>query len=142
MKIRIEKIKKQKLLRIEQLLYSAVLLFNLSAMLRNRVKQRTLMPEKKGEKIYCLEFCTEIVNNFILSVIKSYKGMKTKLILCIKALKSCYSICRPWRVFPRVCQFPASAFTRQTASRKNSELEKVEFLAGEYKKLGVKYGMI
>lgn len=141
-KIGIEKIKKEKLLRIEQLLRSAVLLFNISAMLRNSVKRRTLMPEKKGEKIYCLEFCTEIVNNFISGVIKNYKGLKTKLKLCIKALKSCYSICRPWRVFPRICQFPASTFTRQKTSRKNSELEKVEFLAREYKKLGVKYGML
>jgi len=141
-KIGIEKIKKQKLQRIEQLLHSAVLLFNISAMLRNSVKRRTLMPEKKGEKIYSLEFCTEIVNTFISSVIKSYRGMETKLKLCIKALKSCYSICRPWRIFPRICQFPSSIFTRQKTSRENSERKKVEFLAKEYKKLGLKYGML
>ena len=129
-------------MRIEQLLYSAALLFNISAMLRNSVKRRTLMPEKKGEKIYSLKFCTEIVNNFISSAIKKYKGMETKLNLCIKALKSCYSICRPWRVFPRICQFPSSVFTRQKTSRKNSELKKIKFLAKEYKKLGVKYGML
>ncbi|MEA2013152.1 MAG: IS4 family transposase [Verrucomicrobiota bacterium] len=51
--IGIEKIKKQKILRIEQLLQAGVLLFNISVILRNVVKQNSLLPKKKGIKVYC-----------------------------------------------------------------------------------------
>ncbi|WP_168433254.1 transposase [Pontiella sulfatireligans] len=49
-RIGIERIRKRKLLRIEQLLFAAIVLFNLSAALRNRIRRPSLLPEKAGYK--------------------------------------------------------------------------------------------
>ncbi len=62
--------------------------------------------------------------------------------ICIKAVRSCFSFNRPWRVHARICQFPSSTFTRQKSSRKNSERSKVVFMRPEYKILGCEYGML
>jgi hypothetical protein len=139
-KIKLEKIKKQKLHRIEQLLEVAVLLFNISVMLRNIVKQNSLLPEKRGVKVYCLIFTTNLVPKLIASFInnKFIRILKN----CIIAIKSCFSINRPWRIAARICQFPCSTFTRQKTSRNNSELTKVVFLTPEYEILGNEYGML
>jgi hypothetical protein len=141
-KINIEKIKKFKLNRIMQLLQAAVLLFNLSAMLRNIIKRPSIMPERKGAKVYCLELCTEFIELFFIAATKVNEGIKAKLKLCLKSIEACYSIFRPWRTCPRICQFPSSLFTRQKTSAKNTELRKVRFLKQEYEILGNEYGML
>ena len=140
-KIKIEKIKKQKLQRIEQLLNIALLLFNISVMLRNVVKQNTLLPEKKGVKIYSLVLATDLVPQIIETFIINKNRMKKMLETCITAIKSCFSFNRPWRIAMRICQFPPSIFIRQKISRKNNERTKVIFLKPEYKILGNEYGM-
>lgn len=141
-KISIEKIKKIKWNRIMQLLHSAVLLFNLSAMLRNVVKRPSIMPERKGAKVYCLELCTEFVDLLLAAIIKANENIQSILKLCLKSIRACYSIHRPWRTCPRICQFPSSVFTRQKTSAKNTEFQKVRFLKPEYVLLGNEYGML
>jgi hypothetical protein len=141
-KICIEKIKKIKLSRIMQLLHSAVLLFNMSAMLRNVVKRPSLMPERKGAKVYCLELCSDFIDLVFVSTINPGDEMEDLLNRCVKAIASCYSINKPWRTCPRICQFPSSVFTRQKTSAKNEEHQKVKFLKPEYEILGNEYGML
>lgn len=141
-KIKIEKIKKKKLQRIEQLLEAAVLLFNISVMLRNVVKRNSLFPEKKGVKVYCLALATDLVPQLIKSFIMNNNKLKEILSNCIIAIRSCFSFNRPWRIAVRICQFPSSTFTRQKISRKNIEIAKVEFLKPEYEILGNEYGML
>lgn len=141
-KINIEKIKKIKLNRIMQLLHSAVLLFNLSSMLRNTVRSPSIMQERKGTKVYCLELCTEFVDLWFSAAMKTNENIQSMLELCLKSIEDCYSINRPWRTSPRICQFPASVFTRQKTSAKNTELQKVGFLKPEYEVLGNEYGML
>lgn len=141
-KINIEKIKKIKWNRIMQLLNSAVLLFNLSAMLRNVIKRPSIMPENKGTKVYCLELCTDFISMLFAGVIKTDEGIQSILKLCLKSIRACYSIFRPWRVCPRICQFPSSVFTRQKTSVENAEFQKVIFLKPEYEILGNEYGML
>lgn len=141
-KICIEKIKKIKLSRIMQLLHSAVLLFNMSAMLRNVVKRPSLMPERKGAKVYCLELCSDFIDLVFVATINPGDEMEDLLNRCVKAIASCYSINKPWRTCPRICQFPSSVFTRQKTSAKNEEHQKVKFLKPEYEILGNEYGML
>ena len=125
-----------------QLLHSAVLLFNLSSMLRNIVKRFSIMPERKGTKVYCLELCTEFVDLLFAALIKTNEEIHSILKLCLKSIKACYSIHRPWRTSPRICQFPSSVFTRQKTSTKNTEFQKVKFLKPEYELLGNEYGIL
>ncbi len=100
------------------------------------------MPEKKGTKVYCLELCSDFVDLLLVAVISPDEEMESILKRCVKAIASCYSINRPWRTCPRICQFPASVFTRQKTSTKNKEHQKVEFLKPEYEILGREYSML
>ena len=140
--IKIEKINKVKFNRIMQLFYAGGLLFNLSVVLRNVVKKPSIMPEPSGTKVYCLELCTEFVEKIISFVKLDKNQFEIVLEQYILAIKSCYSISRRWRVYPRICQTSASVFTRQKLSRKNSELKKVEFMRTEYKILQNKYAIL
>jgi Transposase DDE domain len=141
-KICIEKIIKIKLNRIMQLIHSAVLLFNLSAMLRNAVKKPSLMPEKKGVKVYCLELCTEFVDSLFAAIIRVNADIMKTLCSCMKSIEACYSILRPWRTRERICRRPPSAFTKQKTSEKNRELQKANDLKPEYEILGHEYDML
>lgn len=140
--IGIEKIQKEKIERIKQLLSAAILLFNISVMLRNTIKQNSILPEIKGTKVYCLQLATDLIPKLL----GAYTTRKSKLIemmkSCVKAIKSCFSFNRPWRTTARICQFPCSTFTRQKTSRKNLERLKVVYLRPEYAILGCEYGML
>ena len=139
-KIRIEKIRKQKLLRIEQLLYAAVILYNLSAGLRNRIKRPSILPEKEGVKMHCFTLCIERVHVFCKASIHPSHGMMKKMNRCLKAIKNCWFIYKPWRSEPRICHTPPSDFTVQKGAVMLKEREKAEFLKIEYEILKQKYG--
>jgi hypothetical protein len=140
--IGIEKIQKEKIERIKQLLSAAVLLFNISVMLRNTIKQNSILPELKGTKVYCLQLTTDLIPKLFETYITSKNKLIETMENCIKAIKSCFSLNRPWRTTARICQFPCSTFTRQKTSRKNLELSKVVYLKPEYTILGCEYGML
>jgi hypothetical protein len=139
-KIRIEKIRKQKLQRIEQLLYAAVILYNLSAGLRNRIKSPSILPEKEGVKMHCFTLCIELVHVFCKAAICFSHGIRKKMDQCLKAIKSCWFIYKPWRSEPRICHTPPSDFTVQKGAVMLKEREKSEFLKTEYEILGQRYG--
>jgi len=139
-KIKIEKIRKQKLKRIEQLLYAAVILYNLSAGLRNRIKRPSILPEKEGVKMHCFTLCIELVHVFCRAAICFSHGIRKKMDQCLKAIKSCWFIYKPWRSEPRICHTPPSDFTVQKGAAMLKEREKAEFLKTEYEILGQRYG--
>ena len=140
--IRIEKIRKRKLQRIEQLMYAAVILFNLSAALRNRIKRPTLLPEKEGVKMHCFTLCIELVHVFCTAAIRNMHGIKDKMNCCLKAIKGCRYIYKPWRAEPRICNTPPSDFTVQKGAAISEEIERAKFLRNEYEILGQRYGQM
>ena len=139
-KIGIERIRKQKLQRIEQLIFSAVVLYNLSAMLRNRIKRPSIMPEKEGIKVYCFTLCIELVHVLFQTAIRPVHGVKKKMDVCLRAIRGCWFIYKPWRAEPRICHTPPSDFSVQKGAAMAVELTKAEFLTDEYEILAQKYG--
>lgn len=138
-KIGIEKIRKHNLSRIQQRLYAAVALYNIAAIIRNRVKKPTILPNKAGVKLICFSFCIEVTGLFVKAALKMKVGMKVVLRRQIIAIQSCVFTYMPWRASPRICRTPPSEFTTHKATEAKGEMEKARFLSQELKILKVKY---
>ena len=138
----IESIRKRKLSRIEKSLYAAIAPYNLATILRNRIKVPEMMPEKQGAKMYCLSYCLDRVCLFCTAIISPQKGRQKAMANCLRALKNCWFLHKPWRASPRICHTPPSKFTVQKGKEKKKEMKAADFLAAEYKILGVDYGQI
>ncbi len=138
--IGIERIRKRKLLRIEQLLFAAIVLFNLSAALRNRVRRPRLLPEKAGIKLHCFTLCIERVHLFLQAILRPRHGIKKKMDLTLRAIRGCWFIYKPWRAEPRICHTPPSEFSVQKGVAMLSEVEKAKLLRVEYEILALQYG--
>lgn len=137
--IGIEKIRKRNLQRIEQLLLAAVVLFNLSAILRNRIKKPSLLPPPAGVKLYCFTFCIELVHIFLQSVIRPVRGIVKRMDLCLRTIKGCWFIYKPWRAEPRICHTPPSKFSVEKGASIIKENKKAQFLNAEYELLALQY---
>ena len=140
--IGIEGIRKRKLQRIEQLLFAAIVLFNLSAALRNRIRKPHILPEKAGIKLHCFTLCIELVHVFIQAAQKPVYGSKKKMNQSLKAIKACWFIYKPWRAEPRICHTPPSPFSVQKGTEMLREEKRAEFLTIEYEILAEKYGQM
>jgi hypothetical protein len=140
--LRIEHIRKQALYRIRQLLLAAVILFNLSAMIRNAVKRPELFPRKRGVQLPCFEFVLELADVFILAAVCPQRGQKTQMKRRLKAIRGCCFLYDPWRTRPKICQFPPSVFTRCKSTEKEAEFAKCEAIRNDMRILGKKYGQI
>lgn len=140
MKMRIEHIRKQKVNKIEQSIYSAVTLFNLAATIRNRVRQPTILPPKEGIKMHCFTLCIDFTVKFCRACITAIHGQKAILNRCLKSIRACTFIYKPWRSEPRICHTSPSKFTAQRGGHVQQELEKAEFLEPEFKILCLAYG--
>ena len=138
--IGLERIRKRKLLRIEQLLFSSIVLFNLSASLRNRVRRPCLLPEKEGVKLHCFTLCIERVHLFLQFVLRPKHGMKKNLNLTLRAIKGCWFLYKPWRAEPRICHTPPSEFSVQKGADMELEIETAKLLNIEYEILAQQYG--
>lgn len=134
-KMRIEHIRKQKVNKIEQSIYSAVTLFNLAATIRNRVKKPTIIPPKEGVKIHCFTLCIDYTVKFCRACITKISGQKATLNRCLKAIRGCTFTYKPWRCEPRICHTSPSKFTAQRGGHIQQELDRVEFLEPEFKML-------
>ena len=139
-KINIEKIRKQKLLRIEQLMASAIALFNISAVLRNRIRKPDILPAKAGVKLHCFTLCIELVHVFFQAALHRTHGIKKQMDLCLRAIRGCWFIYKPWRSEPRICHTPPSEFSVQKGAVMLAEVQKTEFLRVEYEILAQAYG--
>ena len=140
--IRIEHIRKSTLHRIRQLLWGAIILYNLSAMIRNKLKYPTLFPEKEKVKLYCFEFIIQQSELFFLAATRCVNRDKEEITRRLKAMKNCWFLYEPWRVRPKICQFPASVFTRRKSTERKAEFEKCEAIKNDMKILGIQYGQI
>jgi hypothetical protein len=138
--IGIERIRKQNLQRIEQLLFAAVVLFNLSAALRNRIRRQSILPEKAGIRLHCFTLCIERVHAFLQAALQPQHGSKKKMDLSLRAIKGCWFIYKPWRSEPRICHTPPSEFSVQKGAEMLTEVEKAKFLSVEYEILARQYG--
>lgn len=138
--IGIERIRKHKLLRIEQLLFAAIVLFNLSAALRNRIRCPSLLPEKSGIKLHCFTLCIERVHLYLQAALSPSHGIRKKMNLGLKAIRSCWFIYKPWRAEPRICHTPPSEFSVQAGAVMLAEEESAKFLRVEYEILAQEYG--
>ena len=142
MLLRLEHIRKERLHRIRQSLWAAVMLFNLGAAIRNRLKCPELFPAKAKVRIYCFAFILDHAEAFILAAILPRRGQKTDLQRRLAAMRRCTFLYEPWRVRPRICQFPPSTFVRQKATAQKVELEKCEAIREDMRLLGIRYGQI
>jgi len=138
----IEHIRKQALHRIRQLLIAAFILFNLSAIIRNRVSQPELFPRKRGIRLPCFEFVLQLADLFILAAMRPRHGHKTQMRRRLKAIRSCCFLYDPWRTRPKICQFPSSVFTRCKSTEKEAEFAKCEAIRSDMRLLGKKYDQI
>ena len=116
--LRAEHIRKQALHRIRQLLLAAFIFFNIGAIIRNRIKQPDLFPLKRGVRLPCFEFVLELADLFILAAVCPSHGQKTDMRRRLKAIRACCFVYDPWRTRPKICQFPASVFTRCKSTEK------------------------
>ena len=140
--LRAEHIRKEALHRIRQLLLAAFILFNLGAIIRNRIRQPDLFPRKRGIRLPCFEFVLELADLFILAAVHPRHGQKTEMRRRLKAIRSCCFIYDPWRTRPKICQFPSSTFTRCKSTEKEAEFAKCEAVRKDMILLGMKYGQI
>ena len=140
--LRAEHIRKQSPHRIQQLLLAAFILFNLSAIVRNRIKQPDLFPRKRGVRLPCFEFVPELADLFILAAVCPQQGQKREMKRRLKAIRSCCFIYDPWRTRPKICQFPSSAFTLRKSTEKAAEFARCEAIKKDMRLLGMKYGQI
>ena len=140
--MRIEHIRKQKVHKIEQSIYATVTLYNLAAIVRNRLKKPTILPEKAGIKMHCFTLCIDFTIKFCKACMVSCHGIKKELNRCLIAIRSCTFVYQPWRSEPRICHTSPSKFTAQRGGHIQQELEKAEFLRAEFKILGRAYGQI
>ncbi len=140
--LRAEHIRKQGLPRIRQLLLAAFIFLNLSAIVRNRIKQPDLFPRKRGIRLPCFEFVLELADLFIPAAARPRHGQKTEMRRRLKAIRSCCFVYDPWRTRPEICQFPSSVFTRCKSTEKEAEFAKCEAIRRDMRLLGIKYGQI
>ena len=142
MLLRLEHIRKERLCRIRQLLWGAVMVFNLGAIIRNRLKCPELFPAKAKVKIHCFAFILELSERFFLAVIFPRHGQYADLRRRLQAMRKCWFLYEPWRVRPRICQFPPTIFVRQKSTAQQAEYEKCEAIREDMRLLGISYGQI
>lgn len=140
--LRLEHIRKERLQRIRQLLWAAVMLFNLGGIIRNRLRCPELFPPKAKIRIHCFAFILELSEAFFLVVILARHGRKADLRHRLTAMRNCWFLYEPWRVRPRICQFPPSTFVRRKAAAQKEEIEKCEAIREDMRLLGISYGQI
>ena len=141
-KLRIEHIQKRSLHRIRQLLLAAIVYFNLSAIIRNDVGKPQLFPRKKNIRIHCFSFVLELADCFIRAALKAWRGMITQLRQMLHAIRNCSFLYDPWRIRPKICQFPPSVFTRRKSTQIKQEFAKCNAVRDDLILLGIKYGQI
>ena len=141
-KLRIEHIQKRSLHRIRQLLLAAIVYFNLSAIIRNTAGSLQLFPRKKNIKVLCFSFVLELADSFIRAAMKAWHGMITQLRQLLHAIRNCWFLYDPWRIRPKICQFPPSVFTRRKSTQIKQEIAKCKAVRDDLIQLGIKYGQI
>ncbi len=110
--------------------------------MRNKLKCPTMFPEREKVKLYCFEFIVRVSEIFFLEAIDVARRCKQEIKRRLQAMKNCWFLYEPWRVRPKICQFPASTFTRCKSTERKVEFEKCEAIKNDMKILGIQYGQI
>lgn len=59
-----------------------------------------------------------------------------------QAMRNCWFLYEPWRVRPRICQFPPSTFVRQKSTAQQAEYDRCQAVCEDMRLLGISYGQI
>ena len=136
----IEHVRKERLEKILQCLYAAILLYNLGSILRNRIEPPSLFPNLNGDRKICLEHAIQSVMVFIVAATRKGVYGEGRLRRAMVALSNATFTHHPWRVKPRICQFPASVFTRQKSTKQKEEICKCLYIKNDLVDIGRQYG--
>ena len=132
----IERIRKITLRRIMQHIGGALLAYNLAAILRNAVRPPGLFPDQDGTVMPAFSAAFHVMKDVIMMATIGLKawtdGEWRKIMLPVMKMRYRY---KPFRIRPRITQFPASVFTRQKTSDRHDELRKCRDLERDMKQL-------
>jgi len=140
--LKLEAIRKRKLSKIIKSIHAAVALYNLSSLLRNCFDVPGLIPQKYGVKKFCFSFCLDRIIIFCKAIIKPTRGIKKQMNNCLKAIKNCWFVYKPWRMSPRICFTPLSKFSTRNLGDQNQIKRLAEMLEKEFQILGKEYGQL
>lgn len=139
----IEHIRKFKLRRILQHIGGALLAYNLAAILRNAAKPPELFPDQEGTAMPAFSAAFHTMKDVIKMAAAGLKAWTEwewrKVLLPIASSRYKY---RPFRIRPRITQFPSSVFTRQKTSVLHDERRKARELARDLKRIKVFYSLL
>ena len=127
---------------MEYLLRGQDVLFNLAGIIRNRLKCPELFPPKAKIRIHCFAFILDPSEGFILAVLLPRRGRMADLRHRLQAMRNCWFLYEPWRVRPRICQFPPSTFVRQKSTAQQAEYDRCQAVCEDMRLLGICYGQI
>ena len=132
----IERIRKITLRRIMQHIGGALLAYNLAAILRNAVRPPGLFPDKDGTAMPAFSAAFHVMKDVVMMAAVGMKawtdGEWRKIMQPVMKTRYRY---KPFRIRPRITQFPSSAFTRQKTSDRHDELRKTRELERDMKQL-------
>ena len=139
----IEHLRKFKLRRILQHIGGALLAYNLAAILRNAAKPPELFPDQEGTAMPALSAAFHAMKDVIMMAAAGVTAWGDrewrKILLPVASSRYKY---RPFRIRPRITQFPSSVFTRQKTSVLHDELRKARELARDLKRIKVFYSLL
>ena len=114
----------------------ALLAYNLAAILRNAVRPPGLFPDQDGTVMPAFSAAFHVMKDVIMMATIGLKawtdGEWRKIMLPVMKMRYRY---KPFRIRPRITQFPASVFTRQKTSDRHDELRKCRDLERDMKRL-------
>lgn len=139
----IEHIRKLTLHRILQHIGGALLAYNLAATLHNAARRPKLFPDKDGTAMPAFAAAFHVMKDVIGMAAAGQKawtdGEWRQIMQPVMKVRYRY---RPFRIRPRITQFPASVFTRQKTSERHDERRKVRELEREMQKQKRYYSLI
>ena len=84
----------------------------------------------------------DLAEHFLLAAIFPRHGQKAGLVRFLQAMRNGWFLYDPWRIRPRICQFPPSVFVRQKSTAAQEEFAKCMAIQEDMHLLGIKYGQI
>ena len=139
----IEHIRKLKLHRILQHIGGALLAYNLTAIVHNAARRPGLFPERAGTALPAFSAAFLVMKDLVTLAVTGLNAHTApqwrRSLLPLAAARHRY---RPFRIRPRITQFPASVFTRQKTSERHDELRKVRDLERDMERLRVFYALV
>jgi hypothetical protein len=139
----IEHIRKLRLHRILQHIGGVLLAYNLAAILHNAARPPGLFPEREGTPLPAFSAAFHAMKDVVTMAAVGHEAFSAaqwrRTLLPLAQPRYRY---RPFRIRPRLTQFPASVFTRQKTTDRHDELRKTRALAPDLKRLKVFYSLL